>query len=311
MNKQDWADRFSCDVDRLLAEAGRSDWEPTPTEYRQALDMARTLATADWSAESRVRGTLRRRLLDKIEARGVGSLQKENSMRTIFGRQHPVLSLAALGLVALLVIALAWPGALIAAAQGIGNVVQSLMVGQYTSIHQVAPDQSAPADEPPATPVVEQRDDLWIVRTATGNYGGNVLPGHEVAVRSVPTLDEAQAGAPFTLRQPEYLPAGYAFREAMLTPSDWVLLFYDGPGGEVVLVQMPIGVISSSDSEVVASAVGTLTDSPIVSATLNGRLAGWVVEENTLMWEADGISYELGGKGLSLDEATRIAESLK
>lgn len=46
MNERDWADCFSRDVDSLLSEAGRTDSEPTPTEYRQALDLAHTLAIA-------------------------------------------------------------------------------------------------------------------------------------------------------------------------------------------------------------------------------------------------------------------------
>ncbi len=309
MNKQDWADRFSHDVDRLLVEARRTDLKPAPTEYRQALDIARTLATTDWSAESRVRGALRRRLLDKIEAREVGSLQKENPMRTIFGRQHPVLSLVALGLVALFVMALAWPGALIAAAHGIEDVIKTLVIGQRTSIQQVTPNQDTFSEELPATPVVEQRGNLWIIRTAAGNFGGNVPPGHEVAIRRVQTFDEAQAGVPFKLRQPEYLPAGYTFREAMLAPHDLVLLFYDGPGGDIVLVQMPVSDRPGGDSDVVSPAVNTLTYSPVVSVTLNGRPAGWV--EGNLMWEADEISYTLGGNELSLDEAMRIAESIK
>ena len=81
MNERDWADRFSSDVDGLLNQAGRTDSEPTPTEYRQALDLARTLATADFSAESQVRQELRRRLLNRIGAREGWQLRKEYAMR--------------------------------------------------------------------------------------------------------------------------------------------------------------------------------------------------------------------------------------
>ena len=56
--------------------------------------------------------------------------------------------------------------------------------------------------------------------------------------------------------------------------------------------------------------IGTLTDKPIEEVVLNGQSAGWI-EGLGLMWEADGVSFTLGGLNLSLDEATRIAESLE
>ena len=69
-HEPDWADRFSRDVESLLNQTGRTDSEPTPTEYRQALALARTLATTDFSAESQVRLELRSRLLNRISTRG-------------------------------------------------------------------------------------------------------------------------------------------------------------------------------------------------------------------------------------------------
>ncbi len=314
MNEQDWAERFSRDVDGLLSEAGRTDLEPTSTEYRQALDLARTLAATDLSGESRVRATLRHELLNQINAREGWQLRKEIPMHALFWQRHLALSLATVVLVVLVVVILAWPGALTVAAQGIKDFVQTLVVGQNTSIHRVNSDQAAPTTTrmpPPATPVVEQRDDLWIVRTAIGNFAGNVLPGRNATVRRIRTLDEARAVASFNLLQPRYLPAGYTFREAMVTPLDWVLLFYDGPNGDIVLAQMPVGERPGGDAEHTTFAkTGTLTDKPIESVTLNGQPAGWV-EGNQLMWEANGISFIVGGSMLSLDEATRVAESLK
>ena len=52
-------------------------------------------------------------------------------------------------------------------------------------------------------------------------------------------FNEAQAITPFRLRQPGYLPTGYAFLDAMVAPSpdDRAFLFYSGPDGEIVLIQ--------------------------------------------------------------------------
>jgi hypothetical protein len=151
MNEQDWAERFSRDADSLLNEAGRTDSEPTPSAYRQALDLARTLATTDFSVESRVRQTLRRRLLNRIGAWEGGQRRKEIAMRTFFRQRRPIMILVVVVLAALLVVAHAWPGALTAAAQGVYNIIQRIVVGPYTEVVQVE-FQDEPNEPPPLPP---------------------------------------------------------------------------------------------------------------------------------------------------------------
>ena len=313
MDERDWADRFSRDVEGLLNKAGRADAEPTPTEYRQALDVACTLVATDWSGESRVRQSLRRRLLSQFDVR---EGRKDATMKA-----HPPYRLrrrlligVGSALALLLVMMFLYPGGPMVFAQGVRDFVQSVVLGQYTTIHQVNPNQASPTTTrmpPPVTPIVEQRGDLWIIRTAIGNFAGNVLPGRDATVRRFSTFDEAQAVVPFSLRRPSYLPTGYALREAMVTPLDWAFLFYDGPNGDIILAQMPVGERPGGDAQHTTFAkTGTLTDKPIESVTLNGQPAGWV-EGHSLDWEANGVSYEVGGPKLSLDEAIRIAESLK
>jgi len=117
-DERDWADRFTRDMDSLLNEAGRTDSEPTPTEYHQALDLARTLATTDFSTESQVWQALRRRLLNRTEARE-GWQRKEYVMRTFLRQRRAAVILASVVLAGLLVVALALPDALTAMAQSI------------------------------------------------------------------------------------------------------------------------------------------------------------------------------------------------
>jgi hypothetical protein len=316
MNEQEWAEHFARDVDGLPNRSRGTDTEPKPAEYQQAVELARTLITTDFSPESQVRATLRRRLLNGIGAREGWSRRKEHPMFTFFWRRHPALSLAAIALIALLVLILTAPGTLTAAAQGIEEFVQSVVVGENTSIEQISPaQQGGPASStrrpPPAAPTVEQRGNFWIIRTAIGSFGGNVAPGHDASVRRVCTFGEVQAEASFKLRQPGYLPAGYSLREAMIAPVDMVFLFYAGPNGDLVVAETAVGEQPGGDAEhASAVAVGILTDQPIESVTVNGQPAGWV-EGQSLIWEAGGISYHLGAWNLSLDEATRIAESLQ
>ena len=224
----------------------------------------------------------------------------------------------AIALIALLVVILTAPGTLTAAAQGVEEFVQSVVVGENTSIEQINPAQqggpssaSSTRRPPPAAPTVEQRGNFWIIRTAIGNFGGNVASGDDASVRRVRTFEEAQAAASFKLRQPGYLPAGYTLREAMIAPVNMVFLFYAGPNGDLVVAETAVGEQPGADAEhASAVAVGILTDQPIESVTVSGQPAGWV-EGQSLIWEADGISYQLGELNLSLEEATRIAESLQ
>lgn len=302
MDEQDWADRFSRDVDTLLNEAGRMDSEPTPTEYRQALDLAHTLATTDFSTESQVRRPLRRRLLNWTDAR-------EGWQR------HSAVTLAAVVLAALLVVALAWPGVLTAAAQAIQDLGRILSVGEHTTVYQIDPDSAAsrPQWTPSARPRVELR---WTIRTPIGNFSNNAGFGQDSTVHYFNTFDEAQAITPFSLRQPGYLPVGYTFLDVMVPPppSKRAFLFYGGPDGEIVLVQIPVytrvEVIDETTMTGESVSFGLMTGEPLEEVALNGRQAAWI-EGRALVWEVEGISYLLGGDNLSLDEAVRIAESLE
>jgi hypothetical protein len=303
MNERDWADRFSRDVDSLLNEAGRTDSGPIPTEYRQTLDLARTLATTDFSAESRVRHALRHRLLNRIGAREGWQRRKEITMRTLFRQRHPAVVLGAVVLAALIVVTLAWPGALTAAAQGIYNVIQRIVVGPYTQAVQIEL-QGEPREPRPLPP------DMWRVKTEIGNFGGNVLPGVEPAVRSVTDFEEAQELASFQLRAPGYLPEGYTLREIKLPPGN-AFLFYGGTAHDIILVQMQVGPQPSDDPNVAVGVFsGFMTSGTLEEVELDGQPAAWA-NNHSLRWEADGISYTVGGLDLSLDEAIRIAQSLE
>ena len=75
MNQRDIADRFSRDVDHLLYEAGLTDPRPASPDYDELLEMAQTLAVADFSRQSKIRQSLRRRLLNWIEPAPVATAE--------------------------------------------------------------------------------------------------------------------------------------------------------------------------------------------------------------------------------------------
>jgi hypothetical protein len=317
MDERDWADRFICDVDGLLMEAGRMDSGPLPAEYRQALEMARLLATVDFSVESRERHALRLRLIDR--ARAWGGEKKESPARAFRLRRrrgHRLLVVIGGALVLLLAMVFLYPGGPAVAAQSIGNGIKMVVLGAYSTAQQA---EAFVTGRPPPDP-----DGGWHISIFPGHgVGGNAPPGTNPAVESVASFEEAQRRTAFSLRAPDYLPPGYVLREIKLAPvltgpgtllfssNPNAFLFYEGPGPGIVIIQQSVGPQPGGNSSVaVGQVVGLVTDGPLVEVDLSGRTAAWA-DDCLLLWEENGISYEVGGPGLSLDEAVRIAESLK
>jgi len=332
MSERDWAERFSRDIDGLLYEAGKIEREPLTAEYRGTLDLARTMAVTDFSTDSQIRWSLRRQLLTQAE---VGVPWRQRAHLALSTLLEPRRRVVAVVLVGLLLATLVWPGASTTVAQSIRASVQRLVLGRHTIVTQTA-SPGAPAAAPdsqriavtvqpvsatpraPALPEVARTDltggheaNLCIIHTAIGRYGFSVSSDRDAVARRFATFEDAQKAAPFDLRRPRYLPAGYTLSDALIAPDGSTFLFYDSPHGNIILVQVLVDPESGQGSPGEGTAaVQVLTSGTIEPVTLNGQPAGWV-EHHGLMWEADGVSYTVGGAGLSLDEAIRIAESLE
>jgi hypothetical protein len=313
MNEQDLADRFSREVDGLLEKAGRTDAEPRPTEYRQALDLARRLSRTDFSAESRARQTLRSWLLSRVGVRE--NLRKEKPMRTYpqLKLRRPLYFAVGIALALLLAITFLIPGGPAAAAYNVSTNAKLIVLGTYSRAQQI---EAFVTGKP-------MPDGTWNIRLFKGvGVGGNGLPGTNPQVRSVTTLEAAQELVSFHLRVPDYLPEGYALREVKVAPvwtgpgaslfpsNPSAYMFYGGPGADIVIGQSPVGRMTSDDPNV---AVGTFftfgTNGPLEAVTFKGRPAAWA--EPVLNWEEEGVNYIVGGPDMRLEEVLRIAESLK
>jgi hypothetical protein len=288
-----------------------------PAEYRRALEMARVLATIDFSGESRAQHALRLRLIDRAEARG-GEKQASPTPAFRPRRRWRRRLLTAIGGTLALLVAMVflYPGGPAVAAQSIGNGVKLVVLGAYSTARRA---EAFVTGRPS-----EDLDDGWHVSIFPGHgVGGNAPPGTNPTVESVASFEEAQRRTAFPLRAPDYLPQGYILREVKLAPvltglgtflfssNPNAFLFYEGPGPDIVIIQQSVGPQPSGDpSVVVGQAVGLITDGPLVEVDLNGRTAAWA-DDCLLLWEENGVSYEVGGLGLSLDEAVRIAESME
>lgn len=161
--------------------------------------------------------------------------------------------------------------------------------------------------------------------TTTPAPGVNV-PIYSVTISDLAgetNLEDAQANLPFPIRLPEY-PADLGAPERVFLQED---------GGMVILVWANPADPDSARLSLHEIAPGKILFSKyeprvIQETQVNGVYAVWAqgpylvrvtngsydfrrtVEGNTLIWEEGGITYRLESD-LSLDETTRIAESLK
>ncbi len=316
MDEQDWVYRFSHDVDDLLSKSGRMDFEPLTEDYREILDFAHILTKTDFSHESQERQTVRRRLLDSFDApaalRGSGK-QTEKPIQANRLRRRLLVSITS-ALVLLLAISFIYPGGAAEAAQRITDGVKIIVLGAYTTVERI---ESVVTGQP-------MPDDSWDVSFFPGvGVGGNGLPGTHPEVRSFEDLSTAQEITSFHIQVPDYLLDDYRLKEIKLAPI-WTsvgalifpnnpnaYLFYVGPGPDVVIAQQPVEPQSINDSgAVVGQVIGFMTNGTMVEVNLNGNTAVWV-DDRLLIWEQGGLSYMVGGLGLNLEEAIRIATSLK
>ncbi len=186
------------------------------------------------------------------------------------------------------------------------DAIRSIVIGPNTDAWQI--DPQADIEPGPLPP------DVWIIHTEIGGYGCNAPPGVDPIVQSVDAFEEAQGLTDFHLRQPTNLPEGFAFREAKLAPiggTSWAILFYSGPGDEIVVAQMPGGPQPSDDPNVaVAVKSGVVTDGTLEEVDFDGRTAAWI-DGHSLLWESEGISYQVGALDLDLEQVMDIARSLR
>lgn len=157
-------------------------------------------------------------------------------------------------------------------------------------------------------------ENTWIIRTEIGNYGGNLPPETDSSVRTFGSLVDAQALTSFYIKEPTALTEEYYLREIKLPPenvSPSVYLFYAGSGSEIIIVQTMVGIQPSDSSNVVTGVATTLvTDGELEGVEFDGYPAVWA-DGHILMWEADGISYQVGGLDINLQQAINIASSLR
>ncbi len=314
MKEQDFADKFSLDIDTILNSAGRLEHSgELPLDYANLVEIARELSEADYAGESRIRESLRSQLLAKVAAREEQKRAKLGTMETIMSifkrRRRPITALTTLA-VATLGVHLLFPGAIPAAAQSIENFVEKVML-RRTVVTHVAPSQvkqnipGLPEDVsklPNAENFVIKKN-IEIKPGGTGSEDlKDVLENAKVVYCN--TIEEArQAAKKFTLRVPDYLPKDYKLKQAIIVPIGVEVLIYSGPKGEIQLS----GSAATLENQETKDEV--MTEQRIQKVLVNGQPACWI-ENIGLSWDTNDMNYTLAGPGMDIKELTMIAESI-
>lgn len=263
---------------------------------QQDRHLIQSLARADFSAESRVRQSLRRKLLTH---------GKELKMYTSNAhRQSPRLILLGV-ILALIILAISPIG--VTLAQSIVNIVQTWTMGKGTTAVSVEGDFMAVPDETGKT----------IIQPAP--EGGMDEPALEelMAEEGAPALGEnlstgqASELVNFKLLQPAFIPEGYDFQGVTVINAEKAQMDYL-KFEDIGLIGLGQTVVGGINGDVQVTFTSDMTT---VEVQVNGQDGIWISTTDgfgMLMWEADGINYQLQLMGVGdLELALRIAESLQ
>jgi len=308
-----YADRFSADVDRMLEQHGRVEEYGPPSEYGAMLTLAERLAALDFSQDSALKPQLRRRLLDRIETDSKFTRPRLVGWHRLLS-PRPRRALAVVVALAAVVMLVGWTPVGRAMAQAVEQFLQELRWSN-TTVQQMSPGATP-------DPTIEARaqfdEELAAGRAWEFAFEGRSFAGCcSQAVRNqVVSLQQAKNEAGFGLHLPTYLPDDYVLEEIRLldVPPYLVFVIYSGANGRLGLEQSVVGITSEqrpdpSTTIVERRSVSVVTDGT-VKEVMVGETPAALIDEESLVWETDRISYRLIGPDLSAQVLIRIAESL-
>jgi len=290
------AEQFSQYLDGILGHA------PVPREAQVEINQRERyfihiLATSDFSSESQVRQSLRRKLLSK---------GKESTMNSLVPHK-PYHRLTLMGILLALILLAASPMGN-SLAQSIIDIVQTWKLGNGSTAVSVGGDFVA----------IPNENGEIVIQPAPA--GGLDEPSIEELVEDgSPALDtnlpfeQAAELISFKLRKPDsdLLPEGYEFQGVTVVNAEKVQMDYlkFEDTGLIGLGQTVVGGINGEVQVTFSS------DMTTIDVKVNGQDGLWISPSDgsgMLMWEADGINYQLQLMGVGdLDLALRIAESLE
>ena len=299
--KRDSTEKFSRNMDAALAHDHPADAAGRSESERGDLEILRTLTAADFSPESRIHRSLKRRLLEP-SGTGTAGAQRDRIRKS---RVVPYRLALAAALIAVLALAASPLGTSLS--RSLVGILESRQVGENTTAVSVDGDfQAVPG---------ENGETILLPAPDTGAIPGSGLPetvdeaNQERHLTLDPTIpfDEAQEMVRFDLRMPAYVPEGYRFLGVVVIRTGQASLEFVNfdENRLIALLQTAVGGANGKIQ------ITYTSDIVAVDTNVAGHPALWTQagDEGLLTWEADGVNYQLVGVS-DLETALRTAESL-
>jgi hypothetical protein len=301
MNKQKQAEQFTQDIDSILHQASLTTNEQRSETYHQDLEIVQALTTADFSADSQVRQTLKQKLRHAYFGQKEYTIMNSKTFPKSFVR------LALVGLaIAFLTLAISPLGA--GLTQSLVQIVQSWQLGENTTAVRVDNDFEAVQNENGETVISAGPESVIDSKEIAPEQETEAEQQRHITLDPTIGLDRAQARVTFTLRQPAFVPEGYEFQGVVSIHSGQASLEYVNWSDNRLmgLLQTAVGG-TNNDVQVTFSG-----DMVVIDTEVTGHKALWTQadDEGLLVWEADGVNYQLVGLS-DLEVALRVAESLQ
>ena len=296
--KSNSIDRFTRAVDTALSRTSPTGGAERSENEGGELEIIQALAAADFSPDSRIRHSLKRRLLEPTPTRKAAVNHRSTRAKRL-GR--PALAAA---LIALLVLAASPLGATLA--RSLVQILDNRQVGENTTAVSVEGDFEAVQDEAGNT-VILPPTGLEIPGEVPAETGLETDQTRHLTLDPTIPFDQAQEMVKFNLRMPAFVPEGYRFIGVVVIRTEQVSLEFVN-----LDTNRLIGLLQTAVGEADGKVQVTYTSDMLVVDTLvDGHAALWTQagDEGLLLWEANGVNYQLVGVA-DLETALQIAESL-
>jgi len=260
----------------------------------QDMDIDQLLINTDFSEDSRIRRSLKRKLLNE-SVKG----NKVSSMKTNILQQRGTRLTATIVAIMLIVLLVIPQG--ISFAQSVVHILQTWMLGNATTAVRVEGDFVAVQDENGKT----------TIQAAPDNIPEGLPEEGKPALAENISFETAQELVDFQILQPGFVPERYESQGVNVANVERVQMDYLMPDdiGLIGLTQTVAGGINGNTQ---VSFSGNIVPAEV---QVNGTQGLWIANAGDfglLVWESGGVNYQLQliGNLATLETALQIAESL-
>ncbi|MDR7857426.1 DUF4367 domain-containing protein [Tissierella sp.] len=316
-NDKKLEDRFSMDMDNYIN--GKENLYFEDKEYKELLELGKTLSHEDFSVNSNKSEIFNRSLENIKKHKGEDNMKKSKKV---------IIKVASIALICILGISTMRTSF---AQELVDKIANFISIGHVTvyedpmlnegELIQIPDELKGKIFDKDGNPIEE-----FIVGTPNVMYTaeGEEIDRIESETMKIMTVSEAEREegnlvvrdteelntyTSFTVKLPKYLPEGYEFDRAeffkdengIVEDTKYISLYFtNDETGEYIYMQQRY-----ADEETAYETGGYKVE----KIEINGVDA--IIYDNSLDWEDEGVIYSLNGRGIPRDELIKTAESFK